>query len=605
MPEAALIKQILVKATPSYGKGATEGDVFERFTAGAILKRYGLTHDEIEAGIVDGQDDGGIDSVYLFVNRSLIATDTDTDLFKMPVEIDLYVIQSKLDAGFKETAMAKLTAALPSLMALDAKPAELAKVYNDAVCETFETYRQTVKNLADQFPSIRVHVIYATLAKAGNSKVAALVPALEAAVAKAYPKAVCKAQLWDAARLYSEAQKQVVNIRKLSFEKSTISHGKGYVFLAKLNDYYNFVTDEDGDLVDTLFEFNVRDYNRNAAVNKEMGQTLADATDDADFWWLNNGITVLAEEAGAQDNVLTIRNPLVVNGLQTSHEIHRFFANGGVDDKRAVQVRVLVLQDNALRDRVIKATNSQTGIKAASLHATEPFQRKIEDFLEQLGIYYDRRRDYWRNKGMAADVIIGIERLAQSVSAVLLERPHDARGRPTSIMRDEATYEQMFDPSTDLNIYKVCAQLYFIVNDYLRRNRKTIPTIHRNNLRYHLMMALAWRLNKSRPVHPAALGKLNVGPLKDADIADELAHIVKLFKKAEASDKIAKDAGFTKVLTKNAKVPTSTLGKAKGGKSTGAPVKAASPKKAAAKKPSVKKKLTPKKAAAQKKSGKV
>jgi len=560
MPDAALIRKILAKATPSYGKGVTEGDVFERFTAGTVLKRYGLTFDEIESGIVDGQDDGGIDSVYLFVNRSLIATDTDTDVFKRPVEIDLYVIQSKTEAGFKESAMTKLMAALPNLMALDAKPVELAKVYNDAVCEIFETYRQTVTDLADQFPNITVHVIYATLAKDGNSKVTALVPTLEAAVAKAHPKAVCKVELWDAARLYGEAQKQIVNIRKLRFEKSAVSHGKGYVFLTKLKDYYEFITDN-GDLVDTLFEFNVRDYNRNAAVNKEMGLTLADVGDEADFWWLNNGITILAEEAGAQDNVLTIRNPLVVNGLQTSHEIHRFFASGKADEKRAVQVRVLELQDTALRDRVIKATNSQTGIKAASLHATEPFQRKIEDFLEQLGIYYDRRRDYWRNKGKTADVIIGIERLAQAVSAVLLQRPHDARGRPTSIMRDEATYEEMFNSSTNMSVYKVCAELYFIVNGYLRRNRKTIETIHRNNLRYHLMMSLAWRLNKSRPVHAAALGKLNVSSLKDEDIADELAHIVKFFKKAGASDKVAKDASFTKALIKNAKVKTSGLGK--------------------------------------------
>lgn len=562
MPEVALIKTILAKSMSAYGKGLTESDVFERFTAGTILKRFGLTFEEIEAGVVDGKDDGGIDSAYLFVNRSLIATDTDTDSFKQPVDIDLFVIQSKIETGFKEVAINKLTAALPSLMALDAKSAELAKVYNSAVCEFFETYRRTVMALAGQFPKITVHVIYATLAKVGNDKVTALLPALEAAVRKTYPKSECKADLWDAIRLYGEAQKQIVNIRKLRFEKSVVSHGQGYVFLAKISDYFKFITDDDGNIVDTLFEFNVRDYNRNAAVNKEIGQTLADADDAADFWWLNNGITILAEEAGAQDNVLTIRNPLIVNGLQTSHEIHRFFAEGGEDDRRAVQVRVLELQDTALRDRVIKATNSQTGIKAASLHATEPFQRKIEDYLEQIGIFYDRRRDHWRNKGKSADVIIGIERLAQSVSAVLLERPHDARGRPTSIMRDEATYEAMFTASTDLRIYKVCAELYFVVNQYLRDN-KDIDSVYRNNLRYHLMMSLAWRLNGSRPIYPAALAKLNISSLTGADIADELAHIIKLFNKVEASDKTAKDAAFTVTLQKKSKAGTSSLANGK------------------------------------------
>lgn len=99
------------------------------------------------------------------------------------------------------------------------------------------------------------------------------------------------------------------------------------------------------------------------------------------------------------------------------------------------------------------------------------------------------------------------------------------------------------------------------MDGYFRSERKAISTIHRNNLRYHLMMSLAWRLNGSRPVHAAALAKLKVDTLTDADLKDELAHLIKLFDKAGASDKTAKDADFTATLIKKAKVQTSTLGK--------------------------------------------
>jgi hypothetical protein len=126
-------------------------------------------------------------------------------------------------------------------------------------------------------------------------------------------------------------------------------------------------------------------------------------------------------------------------------------------------------------------------------------------------------------------------------------------------VRNDDTYGEMFDPGTDLQIYRTCAQLLFVVNSYLRRKRKEIDAIYRNNLRYHLMMSLAWRLNGSRPVHAAALGKLKVSTLNDADIAEELAHIIKLFDKAGASDKIAKDAAFTASLVKNAQVKASVL----------------------------------------------
>jgi hypothetical protein len=322
------------------------------------------------------------------------------------------------------------------------------------------------------------------------------------------------------------------------------------VILAKLKDYYVFITDG-GKIVDSLFEFNVRDYQSSAAVNKEIAETLSNTADTADFWWLNNGVTILAEKASAQDNALTIRNPIIVNGLQTSHEIHRF-SGGGIDTKeRCVQVRVLEIADDARRDRVIKATNSQTGIKPASLHATEPFQRKIEDYLVQLGIFYDRRKDYWRNQGKPADKIIGIDKLAQSVIAILLERPHDARARPTTIMRDETMYQKLFADTTHLEVYRVCADLYFVVENYFNKLRKSIDSNYRNNLRYHLMMQLAWRLNGTRPVHPAALRNLKVSLLKDADIKAELAHIIKLFDKAGAEDRIAKYSAFTDTLKKN------------------------------------------------------
>lgn len=559
MSDDVLIKTILSKNKARYGTNLSDADAFEYFCAETVLKRFALTFDEINKGVVDGKNDGGIDSVYFFVNRSLIAIDTDMDAFKSPVTVDLFIIQSKIEGGFSETAMAKLRASVPELIRLDADIATLATLYNSDVLEIFQKYRDGLSDLAAQFPAVNVHVIYATLATANNDKVEAMIPSLGQVITDRFPKSTCRIELWGAAKLYEEAQKQSVLVRQLPFVKSAISHGKGYVLLAKLKDYYEFIT-EGGQIMDPLFEFNVRDYQSSAAVNKEIATTLKAIEDEADFWWLNNGVTILAEEAQSQDNKLTIKNPLVVNGLQTSHEIHRFFSAGGTDPKdRSVQVRVLEINDEARRDRVIKATNSQTGIKSASLRATEPFQRKIEDYLAQLGVFYDRRKDFWRNKGKPADKIIGIERLAQSVIAIGLERPHDARGRPTTIMKDDAEYQAIFSENTDLKVYEVCAALYFAVDTYFQKERANIESKYRNNLRYHLMMQLAWQLNGSRPVHPSALRTLKVASLTDTDIKTALDHTIMHFESAGAEDKVAKNDALTTTLKQNSLVSTSTL----------------------------------------------
>jgi hypothetical protein len=52
-------------------------DAFERFAIRQVLKDADLSDDEIESGIFAGQDDGGVDGMYFFVNRALIQDETD------------------------------------------------------------------------------------------------------------------------------------------------------------------------------------------------------------------------------------------------------------------------------------------------------------------------------------------------------------------------------------------------------------------------------------------------------------------------------------------------------------------------------------------------
>jgi len=54
-------------------------------------------------------------------------------------------------------------------------------------------------------------------------------------------------------------------------------------------------------------------------------------------------------------------------------------------DERSILVRVIVTEDAESRDRIIRATNSQTDIPSASLRATDKIHRDIEDFFATRG----------------------------------------------------------------------------------------------------------------------------------------------------------------------------------------------------------------------------
>ncbi|WP_419836099.1 AIPR family protein [Endozoicomonas atrinae] len=129
-----------------------------------------------------------------------------------------------------------------------------------------------------------------------------------------------------------------------------------------------------------------------------------------EFWWLNNGVTVLASEIAAPGGKeLVIHNPEIVNGLQTSSEIHKFYSDNRdklEPETRDVLLRVIVPEDEETRDRIIRATNSQTPIPKSSLRATDQVHRHIEEYLKPRGLFYDRRKNYYKNEGKKPKDII-------------------------------------------------------------------------------------------------------------------------------------------------------------------------------------------------------
>ena len=47
-------------------------EAFEYLAFEQVLKEYDLSKDELELGIVDGRQDGGIDGLYIFINGHLL-----------------------------------------------------------------------------------------------------------------------------------------------------------------------------------------------------------------------------------------------------------------------------------------------------------------------------------------------------------------------------------------------------------------------------------------------------------------------------------------------------------------------------------------------------
>jgi hypothetical protein len=139
-----------------------------------------------------------------------------------------------------------------------------------------------------------------------------------------------------------------------------------WVALVQLDEYFKLIA-EDGQMREYLFESNVRDYEGDVEVNKQIRSTLENPK-GADFWWLNNGITIVAESVTGHPQELVIDDPQIVNGLQTSQVIFECLRQPplptGQIQPRHVVIRIIKSTDEELSDRIIRATNSQTKIPA-------------------------------------------------------------------------------------------------------------------------------------------------------------------------------------------------------------------------------------------------
>lgn len=122
-----------------------------------------------------------------------------------------------------------------------------------------------------------------------------------------------------AKELLEEARKNPSHTLSLRFVESAISVESSYIVLANLYDYFDFVTD-DGSLRKYIFESNVRDFQGNVEVNNDI-KTSLEQPDAPEFWWLNNGVTIIASKASISGKVLALDDVQIVNGLQTSVRI--------------------------------------------------------------------------------------------------------------------------------------------------------------------------------------------------------------------------------------------------------------------------------------------
>lgn len=530
--------------------GDTEHETY--FSAKQYLRHFNTTHDDLLSGIVDGAQDGGIDALYMFANGFCIRDDTPLKGLGRNAQLDLVVLQVKNTKGFGESAIDKLVVNLPRLLDFGRDEEVLAKTLNPRVIEITRRFLTAYRAL--EMPTLRVFTCFVAL-KADQlhpntvEKSTLVADVLRQSFASCSPII----DFIDASALSDMAREKPSITRSIALAENPISTDTagGYIGVVRLDEYEKFITDDSGNLDASLFEANVRDYEGETTVNQSIQATLAKHDENVDFWWLNNGVTIVANRVQPANKLLELESPQIVNGLQTSHEIYkrgRGIATGS--ENRSVLVKIIQAEDDTVRDRIIRATNSQTNLSLSSLRATDKVQRQIEEYLLKNGLYYERRKNLYSNRGIRVDDLVSIDQMGQALLAGLVQMPHVARGQVSKVFEDDI-YDLLFASTHPIGAYLSAIRMQRDCEAFLRAEATTRGQVE--DFCFHLsMLATIAATRKNRPT-AAEIAQIDDVP-SEGILQDLLQMVREEFaegarrRREVLFDRVAKDGNVTEQL---------------------------------------------------------
>lgn len=522
---------------------------FEYFSAAQVLKNYGLSDEEIDNGIIGGGNDGGCDSIFIFLNEEVVAPDQVNTLSAAKGTIlEFIIMQAKNELGFGENAIMKWKTISDNLLDSGKSLKNYSGRYSENVIDQFQLFRDIFTKFIRSQIKVVFKFYYVTLAHEIHPNVKKQSDELETKIKAMYPaSSVSVLFITDdkLLELYHSDPEARIHL-ELVAQPIALGRNKEYIALVNLGKYYQFITDENKNLRKSFFEANVRDYQGSNSVNNSISETLSKNTEE-DFWWLNNGVTILSEKIQlitAQE--LELLNPEIVNGLQTSTEIFNYYTHHPerlLQENRNVLVRIITPSSEESRDNIIFSTNNQTSIPKSSLRVTDPIHLQIELFFKTRGLYYDRRKNYYKNQKKKANEIVSVSFLAQCLISVILRKPDYARARPSTLLTDDKTYNDLYNEKNDLLIYYKCAYIGKKVQNQLKRKAE-LMTSEKNDLLFYVIYAVFAKMIGKKEIGLSDVQSFDLDTVSDKMIVNLIDDIHKKYQEAGGNGRVAKSPKF-------------------------------------------------------------
>lgn len=477
-----------------------ESEQFERFCVYSILNKEinrSLTDDDLDS-ISVGQNKG-IDGIAFIVNGELIKnleSLLEVVSKKGKLDINLYLFQAKTSAKFNDAQMGNFLDTIIDFVSDSPKYPFTPEA---------KTYHEIYSTILEDVGLIKEFKLFSFFSCLGDWKdekpITFTISSKKQLIEKTKNFNSVEVTPIDRDKLidlYKKASSPIEAEFKFS-KKVSIEDIDGvkesYIGLLPFAEFKKLIIDPENGGLRNLFYDNVRDFlGLRNDINKKILETLHKGK-YAEFSLFNNGVTVLASENKGRGEKLKLINYQIVNGCQTSNVLYECKDIEGINNV-IVPIKVIITDDETLRDSIILSTNSQTEIKEEQLLALTKFQKELEDYYSSVddGVFYERRPFQYANRpDVKKKSIVEIREQIKSFVAMFLDEPDVVSGYFGKVYRERKdeifSSEHLFEP------YYISGLTQYLFKELLAN--KQIDRKY-NKARYHVFMLLR-KLIESEP----------------------------------------------------------------------------------------------------------
>lgn len=475
-----------------------EDTQFEHFVAFITMRRHHSRAFDTDDIVIGSGGDTSVDSIAIIVNGALV-TDKDAiqELAERNGALEVNFVFTQADRGehFDSSKIGSFGFGVEDFF--KDKP---TLVRNDQVKAAAEIWAAILErgSLIRTKPTCRLYYAITGTWQADANNVARINGAKAALDSTQLFSAVdfmCYGAN-DLHKLYNQTKTAVM--REFEFrERRELPSVNGvvqsYIGFVPASEFLRIISDDSGDdILGSIFDDNVRDWQDYNQVNQEMKETLESGVAER-FVLMNNGVTILTRKIGGVGSKLTIEDFQIVNGCQTSHVI---FNQRAQDlSKVSVPLRLIETQDDEVKEAIVKATNRQTELTTEQLYALTDFSRQLELHFKSVAdphrLYYERREGQYDRfpTEVPKSKIVTPQSLIRAFGAMFLNEPTRVTRNYKGIR--EKVGKEIFARGHRLEPYYIAAYAAYRL-DFMLRNR------FKNEYkaaRYHMLMAIRYMMD--------------------------------------------------------------------------------------------------------------